>query len=389
MFPAHHEAEDRRDEEQRKHRREHEPAEHDAADTPVQFRSGARGQDQRQEAECRRQHAHHDGPDAGSHGFGDGFTGRHAARSPVFTGRPQVEPLRIHKVQGLVHDQNGIVDDNADQNDKPQHGQDVHGLMGNDEVDDGQPEKTTGRGQRHAEDNNKRIQETFKQGRHQQIGDEHGHEQIVFQGVIGFREIVRRACQVNIIETPEVSRLFDRTDNLLLDQVHGRLQRDLARRNDLDGDGPFPFDVVDLFGACNERDIGNITDRGEAAARGKYGQVPQVLRSIGILIDAPDGEIDLVSFKLIVTRLGSVHQGVNGKAECLIRHLHVCRPVSPQVDSHFGTSQVETRLRANLCARQDCLNLSEDPPAQGEELVEVRPGNFNVDVPPFAQPSLK
>ena len=69
--------------------------------------------------------------------------------------------------------------------------------------------------------------------------------------------------------------------------------------------------------------------------------------------------------------------------------MHVGRPVPFQVDSHFGTSQVETRFRANLCAGHDCLDLSEDPSAQGEELVEARSGNFNVDIPPFAQPPLK
>ena len=288
-----------------------------------------------------------------------------------------------------MHDQNGVVDHDADQNHESQHGQDVQGLIGNHEIDDEQAENAAGRGQRHTEDNNKRIEEAFKQGGHEQIRDEQGEEQIVLQRVIGVREIIRGARQTDIIQPTKLSPFFDGQDDVLFDQLHGRFQRHLVRRNDLNGDRPFSFNVIDLFGAGNESNVGHVSHRGKAATASKDGQIRQVLRSIGILIHAANGEVDFVPFKLVVTGLCPVNQRIHRKAEFLIRHLHVGRPFSFQAYPDFRTAQVEAWYRSNLCSRQKSSNASENPSAQRHKPIEVRSRNFNVDVSSFAQPPLK
>ena len=47
-------------------------------------------------------------------------------------------------IQSLMHDKNSVIDHHTDQDDKPKHGQDVHGLRHKKDIEQLQTDEATG-----------------------------------------------------------------------------------------------------------------------------------------------------------------------------------------------------------------------------------------------------
>ena len=63
-----------------------------------------------------------------------------------------------------MDDENCVVDDNPDENNKPEHRQDIQGLRRDKTVDQGESNKTAGGGRRDADHNDQGIEKTFETG---------------------------------------------------------------------------------------------------------------------------------------------------------------------------------------------------------------------------------
>ena len=87
--------------------------------------------------------------------------------------------------QCLMDQKNGVVDDNADQNNEPQHGQHVERLKYV-LVEQRQTAEAARGGDGHRQQNDQRIDETLEQDRHHQVNDDDGEYQIEddFAGII-------------------------------------------------------------------------------------------------------------------------------------------------------------------------------------------------------------
>ena len=108
------------------------------AQAPVKFRAGALKQNQGQHAEYTGGDAHVDGPQPAPGGL------QH--RLPLF------HIVVMHVVQSLVHDKNGIVDYDADKDDKAEHGENIPGPgCRTQHIEKLQADKAAGAGQGHGE----------------------------------------------------------------------------------------------------------------------------------------------------------------------------------------------------------------------------------------------
>lgn len=119
FFGVEHQAEQGRDEKQGKYSRDSEPTNHYTPKTPVEFGSSSRKENQGHHPEDARRGGHENGP----HPFLNG----------LMNGVPGFHPLS-HVVQGLVNDEDGVIDDDADENDEAQHGEDIPGLKGDEAI---------------------------------------------------------------------------------------------------------------------------------------------------------------------------------------------------------------------------------------------------------------
>ena len=90
-----------------------------------------------------------------------------------------------------------VIDHRADQNNKSKHGQDIKTLGLDKSIDCRQPDKSTRGSKRDGKENNKRVDEIFKEGRKQQVGDQQGQKQIPFQSITCLNKLIGIAANGN------------------------------------------------------------------------------------------------------------------------------------------------------------------------------------------------
>ncbi|MEZ5988151.1 MAG: hypothetical protein R3F30_03330 [Planctomycetota bacterium] len=81
-------------------------------------------------------------------------------------GQAALHALLADQRQGLVHDQDRVVDRRADQDHEAEHRQDVHLLPGH-HMGEAQGGDAADAGQRHRDHDDDRVQEALEQGRQQ------------------------------------------------------------------------------------------------------------------------------------------------------------------------------------------------------------------------------
>ena len=67
-------------------------------------------------------------------------------------------------IEGLMDDEDGIVDHGAHQDDESEHGHDVQGLGRHKSVHQAQSHQSAGRGQGHGEHDDQGVEKIFKEG---------------------------------------------------------------------------------------------------------------------------------------------------------------------------------------------------------------------------------
>ncbi len=156
--------------------------------------------------------------------------------------------------QGLVDQQNGVVDHDPHQDDEAEQGQHVQGLEGG-EVEHRQAGDAAGRGHGHGEQDHQGVDEALEEHRHHQIDDDDGDQKVADHGVPGDGQLIGRARDPHIHAGRQAS-LRQRTDDLALDHLQGLLQGELLVWDDLERDGARAVAVADLGRAGGEHHVG-------------------------------------------------------------------------------------------------------------------------------------
>jgi len=159
-----------RDQEQGEDSGDHQSTDYDTSQSPVELGPSAGEEDEGQHANGAGDHGHEDGPDAAIDGLAYSQSG-----FDVGIGSADIE--------SLVYDQDGGVNDHANQDDESEHGQDVECLVADEEVDGGEAEDAPGRGGGDAEHDDERVQEALEQRGHEQVGDDQGQQQVPLQSL--------------------------------------------------------------------------------------------------------------------------------------------------------------------------------------------------------------
>ena len=129
-----------------------EAAEDDAAQALVEFGAGAGVDNEGEHAEDAGGGGHVDGAKAGAGRFDDGFTVFHVADTDV--------------IERLMDDKDRVVHHDADENDEPEHGEDIHVLLGDEDVYEAQSDEPACACERHGEHDDDGVEE---------VSEERGH----------------------------------------------------------------------------------------------------------------------------------------------------------------------------------------------------------------------
>ncbi len=181
--------------------------------------------------------------------------------------------------QRLVHQQDGVVDHDADQDDEAEHGQHVEALR-HVHVEDGQPPDPAGGRQRHRQQDNQRIDEAFKQYRHDQKHDDQGNQQLALHGVPGDVELVRRSRQAHAYAAWQAFCL-KRFHDICAQHVKRNLERDIIVRRHQQRDGAQAFLVADLGRPGRHFHTGQRRDRYNQTLRRHHRKIGNALGLFG------------------------------------------------------------------------------------------------------------
>ena len=161
-----------------------------------------------------------------------------------------------HVGQRLVNDEDGVVHHSTDENDEAEHRQHVQRTEG-EEIQHGEPKETAERRQGHGEHDHHRVEEALEERRQEQVGDQHGEQEVPLQRLSGLGELVGASRQGHLVEPTDRAPIPHRAENLRLDDLHRRLQRHRLGRGHLNLDCALALAVVDLYRSILDRHIGH------------------------------------------------------------------------------------------------------------------------------------
>ena len=229
-----------------------------------------------------------------------------------------------------------------------------------------------------AEHDDEGVEEAFEEGRHQQVGDDEGEDEIPLERLACPFEAVGGSREVDRVGRHDFAALDEWIHDLSLDVVECGFERCGFGRGNLDRDGSRSIDVVDLFGPGGDLDAGDRTDGHHLPTRRVNEHLPDVLRSEPV-VDAPQGEIDLFALVLISVDEYPVHDRVDRDTDVARRETDFGCPYTVGDDADFGVAEIETGNGSGLRAGDDLVYLSENTTSEADETVEVGPGDLDVD----------
>ena len=178
-----------------------------------------------------------------------------------------------------MHDEDGVVDHNADQNHEAQHSDHVQLLRRHQRVGqrqlvyDGESREPAHRGGDDREHDDERIHERLKQGGHQQVGNQNRQPAatgadadqavdapavpLAEQGLAGLHELVGIAGGHDENRLGDAAALTHRSDDVILQDGHGGLEGHVLVRPDRQRDRGHFLDVVDLLRRGGAYDLDN------------------------------------------------------------------------------------------------------------------------------------
>ena len=143
--------------------------------------------------------------------------------------------------------------------------------------------------------------------------------------------------------------------------------------------------MIHLFRAWFQADVSEGFERHQLAARSRNRHSLQALFAIGEAIFADDPQVDLVATFVIVCGVRTIDERIHRVTKFLRRHAQVSRLFKLRIDPHFWIRKVQTGSGPNLCGRHEagCIGrtfqLPKDLASQRNQLIDIRPGNFNID----------
>ena len=213
-----------------------------------------------------------------------------------------------------MDDQYGVVHHRADEDHKAEHGQHVERLRCDQDIRQPQPNEPADGRQRDCEHNNEWIEKIFKQGRHQQVCDDHSQQEIPLERPPGFHQLVCFAAQGDLYILQQ-SVLGHRV-NGLLDRFNGSLQGHGIRRGDFQPDIAFLLQAVDLGHPLRVLDMSHVADPDKLAVAVNDRAVQDVLGALEIRILAADHEVYLVNpLWPIFVDFPAIHEHIHVNAE--------------------------------------------------------------------------
>ncbi len=163
--------------------------------------------------------------------------------------------------QGLVDDQDRVVDDGPNQDDEAEHREGVERLV-REEAQQPQPRETAHRRHGDAHHDDQRVEERFVERGNQQIGDHNRQQQATRERLTHLFQLVGGSRQVKMIEAVgKQATLAEVVKDFPVDPLHRFFQRDLRTWFDLNRDRPLAVDPVDLLWAAAELQVGHGAER--------------------------------------------------------------------------------------------------------------------------------
>ena len=297
---------------------------------------------------------------------GDGLLQRHGVAPEV--------------IEGLVHQEDGVVDDDADEDDEAEKCQHVE-LLRHELVEDHQPADAAGGGQRHRQQDDQRIDEALEQHRHHQIDDGDGDQQVHQHVVPGLDQLVRGARHAQ----PDTGRQAlgaQFVHDLGAHDLHGRLQRQVERRADAQIDGAFLLDVPDLGRARGHHHLGQGTHRQDLARTGHHRQVVDALGLQDLALGSAQHEVDAFAVDGDLADPEAVVEGVDGHAQFAGGDAVVGEEHGIGNDAHLRRPQFQARPRPQLVARvarQGLVDELRGPQRHVDDLLQVGARDVEID----------
>ncbi len=114
-----------------------------------------------------------------------------------------------------MYDKDCIVDNDSYQDHEPQHGNDVEGLVGDENIDQEETDKPTGCSKRHTEHDDKGIEKIFKKSRHQEVAYKKCQNDVPLQGTPCARQVICSPAKLDSVEAAKFATGLDRSNDLI------------------------------------------------------------------------------------------------------------------------------------------------------------------------------
>ena len=250
-----------------------------------------------------------------------------------------------------MNNENGVVDHNADKDDKSQHGKNIKGLRGNKPVDQFEPQKPADSRQRQGEHNDQWINEVAEQSSHEQIGDDGRQDKIPLKGLTRLGQFIGHAALPHI-GSAQHTLPGHRTDDPGVDDFHGFLQRDGKRRSDLKGNRSLTFKMTDLGDSGGTFQLRQGRNRNDPPTGDSDHGMIQLLRGTNIFFRSFQNQVNFfLAFLLEIPDVPAVHENIQGNAEIPGGHFNRFETIPLRHQLSFRKQQFQRRHRPYLSLR--------------------------------------
>ncbi len=285
-----------------------------------------------------------------------------------------------------MHQEDGVVDDDPDEDDEAQHGQHVERLV-HVEIEKCQTGDAARRGDGHRQENDQRVNEALEQDRHDEIDDDERQQQVEGEGIAGFDQVVGGSADAEL-DSRRQPLVHQRLHHPLANRVESRFQRDALVRPDLERYGAEALTVTDLGGGARRQfHTGQRACWKNAPGGGHDGQRADALCLRHPRLRSPQGQVYELTADGHLDHPQTVVERVHRHRQLLCCDAVVRQPDAIRDHSNLRRSQFEPGIGAPLVALtlgKGLQDLEEGPIGDLQNLVELRTAHVQLDLAPAA-----
>ena len=242
--------------------------------------------------------------------------------------------------------------------------------------------KPSGCGKRHTKHDDKGIKEVFEKSRHQEVADDKSQNDVPLEGPPRAGQVVCGPAQLNTVEGPKLR--LEGSHDLISDCGHGGLQGNLLWGDYLNRNGALRIDVVDLGRSLFQANLSQRSQGHPFPSGGLDRQVGQLLCPLELGLICLHHQVNFITIKPIIARLGAVHEHIHGSAKVSSRHPQTTQPITVRYHPHFRIPQIQAWNGTYLSIGNELGYLTVYPSAEHDQSLYLRALDFYLNGSPFA-----